>query len=288
MIPGLAYLFINNYIPMVGVLIAFKKMDYRLGMFRSPWIGLKNFEFLFTSNDAWLMTRNTIGYNLLFIAIGTAASIAVAILLFSVSSDKLKNAYQMSVLLPYTISIVIVSYLVYGFLNTDTGFINKSILSALGIQKIFWYMESRYWPYILTIVYLWRVVGYNSVIYYATLVGVDKQYFEASAIDGAGSLKQIQYIILPSLRPTMITLILLAISRIFYSDFGLFYQIPMDSGPLYDVTQTIDTYVFRGLMRLNNIGMSSAAGFYQSIVGFALVLSANLVVKKFDEDNSLF
>ena len=181
-----------------------------------------------------------------------------------------------------------VSYLVYAFLSSDSGFLNSSVLPLLGIEPISWYTSPQYWPVILIIVNIWKGLGYNCIIYYATLVGIDRGYYEAAVIDGANRWKQIIHITLPALKPTIITLTLMAIGKIFYSDFGLFYQVPMNSGPLINVTNTIDTYVYRGLMSLNNISMASAAGVYQSLIGFLLVLSANGIVRKLSADNALF
>lgn len=287
-LPGLVYLIINNYIPMSGIIIAFKNVNWRKGILASPWAGFSNFEYLFKTRDAWTITRNTICYNLVFIVLGTVMAIAIAILLNEIRSKKLKQVYQTVFLLPYLISIVVVSYLVFAMLSIDSGFINKSVLAALGKDSIAWYTEPKYWPFILVIVYLWKTFGYNSIIYYATLVGVDHSYYEAAAIDGATRWQQIRHVTLPALTPTIITLTLLSVGKIFYSDFGLFYQVPMNSGPLLDVTNTIDTYVYRGLIQLNDLGMSSAAGVYQSLVGFILVLAANKVVSRVDKDNALF
>ena len=287
-LPGLVYLIINNYIPMSGIIIAFKNVNWRKGILASPWAGFSNFEYLFKTRDAWTITRNTICYNLVFIVLGTVMAIAIAILLNEIRSKKLKQVYQTVFLLPYLISIVVVSYLVFAMLSIDSGFINKSVLAALGKDSIAWYTEPKYWPFILVIVYLWKTFGYNSIIYSATLVGVDHSYYEAAAIDGATRWQQIRHVTLPALTPTIITLTLLSVGKIFYSDFGLFYQVPMNSGPLLDVTNTIDTYVYRGLIQLNDLGMSSAAGVYQSLVGFILVLAANKVVSRVDKDNALF
>lgn len=288
MIPGAIYLIINNYIPMAGITIAFEQFNYSKGMWGSPFVGLKNFEFLFKTKDAWIITRNTLLYNTAFIVLGTVLAIAVAILLNEIHSSLAKKIYQTTILVPFLISIVVVSYLVYAFLSSDSGFINNSILKPLGMEPVSWYTSPQYWPFILILVNIWKGLGYNCIIYYATLVGIDKGYYEAAVIDGANRWQQVIHITLPSLKPTIITLTLMAIGKIFYSDFGLFYQVPMNSGPLMDVTNTIDTYVYRGLMSLNNISMSSAAGVYQSLVGFLLVLTANWVVKKLSPDNALF
>lgn len=288
MIPGAVYLIINNYIPMTGIVIAFKQFNYGKGIWGSPFIGFKNFEFLFSTKDAWIITRNTLLYNVAFIVLGTACAIAVAILLNEIHSSAAKKIYQTTILVPFLISIVVVSYLVYAFLSTESGFLNKTILPALGLEPVSWYTESKYWPFILILVNLWKGLGYNCIIYYATLVGIDRGYYEAAVIDGANRWQQVVHITLPALKPTIITLTLMAIGRIFYSDFGLFYQVPMNSGPLLDVTNTIDTYVYRGLMSLNNISMASAAGVYQSLIGFLLVLAANFIVKKSSSENALF
>lgn len=287
MIPGLVYLVINNYIPMLGIIIAFKKINFRLGIIKSPFVGLDNFEYLFKTKDAWVITRNTIGYNSVFIVLGTCVAITVAILLNEVTKEKLRGVYQSLILLPFLVSIVVVSYLVFAFLSTDSGFFNNLRASA-GLKPISWYTTTKYWPFIIPIVQLWKTFGYSSIIYYATLVGIDRTYYEAAVVDGANKWHQIRFITLPLLRPTIITLVLLQIGRIFYSDFGLFFQVPMNSGPLYSVTNTIDTYVYRGLLQTNNVGMSSAAGLYQSVVGFLLVFTVNHVVSKLSKENALF
>ncbi|WP_342772903.1 ABC transporter permease [Paenibacillus taihuensis] len=269
-------------------MIAFKKINYRIGILHSPWVGLKNFEFLFKTKEAWTITRNTILYNLTFIVIGTVIAVGVAMLLNQIRQNGARKSYQTIILLPHLISIVVVSYLVFGFLSTESGFVNNSILEPLGIAPISWYSTAKFWPYIIVIVAIWKSFGYSCIIYYATLVGIDKSYYEAAVIDGASRWKQMKHITLPGLKSIIIILTLMSISKIFYSDFGLFYQVPMNSGALIDITNTIDTYVYRGLAKLNNIGMASAAGFFQSIVGFVLVILANYIVKKIDEDSALF
>ncbi len=287
MVPGLAYLLINNYIPMLGIVIAFKQVNFRKGIIASPWVGLSNFKFLF-KGDAWIITRNTLGYNILFILLTPIIAITVAILLNELRSAMSKKFYQTVILIPYLISIVVTSYLVYAFLATDNGYFNNTILPLFGLEAKSWYSSPQYWPFILVLVHIWKGFGYSTIIYYATLVGIDSGYYEAAAIDGANRWKRIVHVTLPALKPTIITLTLLSIGRIFYSDFGLFYQVPMSSGPLLDVTNTIDTYVYRALMQSNNIGMSSAAGVYQSIIGFILVLGANILTRKISAEDALF
>lgn len=283
MLPGMIYLIVNNYIPMAGLVVAFKKYNYKNGIWGSEWNGLNNFKFLFSTRDAWLIIRNTLGYNLLFIVTGTVFAIAVAIILNEIRGRLSKKVYQTFILIPYLISMVVVSYIVYAFLSADSGFLNKSLGTNIN-----WYMTAKYWPIILIIVNLWKCFGYNSIIYYATVIGIDTSLYEAAVVDGASRWQRIWHVTLPGLRPTIITLTLLAIGRVFYSDFGLFYQVPQNSGLLYDVTTTIDVYVYKGLMLLNDVGRSAAAGFFQSICGFIVVLAANLVVNKIDKDNALF
>lgn len=288
MLPGCAYLIINNYIPMTGIVLAFKQYHFKTGIYHSPNVGFKNFKFLFTTKDAWVITRNTICYNLVFILLGTVLAVGVAILLNEIRAKLAKKLYQTVILIPFLISIVIVSYLVYAFLNTENGFLNNGILKPLGKSPISWYSSPQYWPVILVIVNLWKGLGYNCILFYATLLGIDRELYEAAVIDGANRWQQIKHITLPGLKTTLVILTLMSISKIFYSDFGLFYQVPMNQGTLMDVTNTIDTYVYRGLMTSTNLGMTAAAGLYQSFVGFVLVVTANLVVRRIDPESALF
>ena len=285
LLPGLVYFIINNYMPMAGIFMAFKKVNFLQGIWASPWCGLDNFKFLFATDDAWEITRNTILYNLAFIILGTAMAIMIAVLMNEIGRLAIAKLIQPALLFPYLLSMVIVAYVVYAFLNSETGFINNSILGGEGPR---WYSEAKYWPVILTIVYLWKSAGYQSIVYMAGIAGIDKSIYEAAKVDGASKLKQIFSITLPMLKPTIIIMCLMAIGKIFNSDFGLFYQVPMNSGALYSTTQTIDTYVYRGLLELNDVGMSSAASVYQSVVGFVLVMVSNLIVRKVDQENALF
>lgn len=288
-LPGALYLLMDKYLPMSGLVIAFKQVNWRKGILASDWVGLSNFTYLFKTKDAFNITRNTLGYNACFIVLGTLFAITVAIILNEIRSKAAKQFYQTVILMPYLISIVVVSYLVFAMLSSETGFVNNTILKAFGVDPISWYTEPKYWPFILVIVHLWKVFGYDTILYYATLVGIDQSYYEAAVVDGANRWQQIIHVTIPNLLPTIITLTLMSIGKIFYSDFGLFYQVPMDSGPLMDVTSTIDTYVYRSLISLNDLGRSSAAGVYQSVVGFVLVLAANWAVKKVGgEENGLF
>lgn len=284
--PGIIYIIINNYLPMAGILIAFKKVDYSLGIFKSPWVGFDNFKYLFTTNDAFIITRNTLLYNIAFIIIGNLMGIIVAIALSEIFSSKLQKFFQTSILLPHMISMVIVAYIVFGFLGNQSGWINKTFFTE--DTSINFYQSSLYWPFILVFVNTWKILGYGSIIYLSSVVGIDRSLYEASYVDGCGRFRQIFNITLPLLKPTIITMVLIQAGRIFYSDFGLFYQVPMNSGSLFSVTQTIDTYVYRSLMLNNSISMASAAGAFQSVVGFFFVLIINYIVRKLDKENALF
>ena len=285
-VPGILYLLINNYVPMGGLIVAFKTYSAKRGILGSKWAGFSYFEYLFKTKAAWIITRNTILYNIAFIILGTVMAVIVAIFLSEIRSKTASRVYQSVILLPFLISWVIISYLVYAFLSADSGFLNNTVLAALGMEPVMWYSEPIYWPFILILVSLWQGTGYTSIIYYASVIGIDRGYYEAAEIEGAGPWKKIRYITLPLLRPTIITMMLLSVGRIFYSDFGLFYQIPMNSGAILKATNVIDTYVYRGLMQQANIGMSAAAGLYQSVVGFVCVLVANGIVRKIDKDSA--
>ena len=288
MLPALLYLLINKYIPMAGMVIAFKKLNFAKGIWASPWAGLKNFKFLFASKDAWVITRNTLLYNVAFIFVNMVIGIAIAILITEVKNTKIKKIYQSAILLPFLMSMVILSYIVYALLSAENGLVNNSILPLFHIDPIQWYQKPKYWPAILIIANCWKGVGYGCLIYIAALIGIDPSFYEAARLDGASKWQEITKITLPSLVPTIITLLLLSIGRIFYSDFGLFYQVPMNSGVLFPTTNVIDTYVYRALIEQGNISMSSAAGVYQSLVGFCVVMLSNWIVRKVDKDQALF
>lgn len=287
-LPGAIYMLINNYIPMGGIIVAFKQYNARAGIMGSPWNGLSNFQFLFSSPDAFTITRNTILYNLAFIVMNMVVGIIFAIFICDVVNEKLKKTYQSAILFPYLMSAVILGYIVYAFLSQSTGIMNNTILKAFGHNGVDWYSTANYWPFILVFVNLWKGVGYGCLIYISTINGIDTSLYEAAGLDGATKWQQIKYVTLPELKPTVITLTLMSVGRIFFSDFGLFYQVPRNSGLLYSTTNVIDTYVYRGLMEQGNIGMSAAAGFYQSVVGFIVVLAANLIVRKISPDDALF
>jgi len=289
MIPGFLYILINNYLPMFGIVIAFKEINFAKGILQSDWIGLANFKYLFQTSDAYIITRNTILYNVVFIIAGTVLSFITALMLIEIKNKFLLRTYQAIISMPHLISWVILSYLVYAFLSAENGLLNRTILPMLGIEgDISWYTEAKYWPVILTLVDFWKGVGYGSIVFFAALLGINEEYYEAARIDGASRWKQITGITLPLVVPVIIVMTLLKLGRIFYSDFGLFYQVTLNSGALFETTATIDTYVFNGLTGGGNMGMSAAAGFYQSIVGFILVITVNYLVRRKDKESALF
>lgn len=288
LLPGAVYLFINNYIPMTGIVVAFKTYNVNDGIYGSPWAGLKNFEFLFGTNEAAIIVRNTLLYNVAFIIVNMVVGIILAIFISDVVNNRMKKLYQSSILLPFLISIVVVSYIVFALLSHENGMFNKTLLPLLGLDPVQWYNDTTWWPLILIITNCWKGVGYGTLIYIAAIAGIDQSFYEAAELDGASKWQQITQITLPCLVPSIITLLIMNIGRIFYSDFGLFYQVPQNSGSLYSVTNTIDTYVYRALMSTGGIGRSSAAGLLQSVVGFTLVMVSNLVVRKASAENTIF
>ncbi|GAA0134978.1 sugar ABC transporter permease [Paenibacillus sp. YSY-4.3] len=291
-LPGALWFLFFSYLPMLGTVIAFKQYRFHRDGFwasivNSKWVGWDNFKFLFSTNDAFVITRNTLLYNLAFIFIGLALSVLLAIVLSEIVNKRLAKIYQTGMFLPYFLSWVIVGYFAFSFLSSERGLLNQ-VFKGLGMDPVQWYADPKYWPFIIILVYLWKAVGYNSVVYLAAIMGIDRSLYEAAMIDGANKWQQIRRITIPMLAPIITIMTLLAVGKIFYADFGLFYQVPRNSGSLYAVTNVIDTYVYRGLKTTGEIGMSTAAGLYQSIVGFTLVMTSNYIVRKFDKDNALF
>jgi putative aldouronate transport system permease protein len=285
--PALLLLLAFNYIPIPGIIIAFKNFKASKGLFGSNWVGLANFQFLFSSNTAWRITRNTLMLNSIFIVTGVAMSLAVALLLNEVRQPGLARFYQSAVFFPYFVSWVIVGMFTYAILNADNGMLDMTLVK-IGLQPIHWYAQSGYWPYILTIVNLWKSSGYWSIIYLAAIMGINTEYYEAAMIDGASRWQQVFSITLPLLIPLIIINVLLSVGHIFFADFGLFYYVTNNSSMLYPTTDVIDTYVFRALQSMGDFGMAAAAGLYQSVVGFVLIVLSNWVVKRIDPEKSLF
>ncbi|WP_438448732.1 ABC transporter permease [Gorillibacterium sp. sgz5001074] len=288
MLPAILILVFNNYVPMLGVLIAFKNINYTDGFIHSPWNGLNNFKFLFDTAVAWEITRNTLAYNVVFIAMNLIMGVALAIMFSEMRSKWAAKFHQSTMFLPYLLSWVVIGYLVFSFLGAEHGLLNTWLFPKLGWDPVEWYTESKYWPYILPIVNTWRNVGYFAVIYLASMLGVDPEYYEAALIDGATKRQQIMQITIPLIRPVIIVMTLLQIGRIFYADFGLFFQVTQNAGALYPTTQVIDTYVYQTFLVMGDIGMSSAAGLFQALVGFLLVLGTNLVIRRISKEDALF
>lgn len=286
-LPGMLAILLFSYIPLVmGFVLPFKDVNYSLGIWKSPWAGIENFKFLFTSDAAWRITRNTVVLNFLFIVTVLVCSIICALFLYQVTAKYVKT-YQTIMFFPYFISWVVGSYVLLSLLDMENGLLN-SILQSFGREPILWYSEAKYWPVIMVIANLWKNIGYYTIIYYTGLLGINEEYYEAAKIDGAGRMQQIRYITLPLLKPVVITLLLLQLSKIFFGNFDMFYNLTMDSAPLYPTTDIIDTYVYRSLKSMGDLGMSSAAGLYQSIVGFVIVFVVNGILRKVDKENALF
>lgn len=285
--PVLIHLAIFAYLPMFGVVLAFKDFKYNLGILGSPWSGIDNFVFFFTSLDAWRITRNTVGYSLLFMVTGNVVSITLALFLYEMKSRAAVKTYQTIAILPHFLSWVVVGYMTYAVFNPVHGALN-GLLSRLGMAEVNVYTSPEAWPFLMPFLNIWKGAGMGTILFYAALMGINREYFEAARIDGASKLQVIWNISIPFLLPVMTILLILALGNVFRADFGLFYEIPRNSGSLYRTTDVIDTYVFRALREHGDISMSAAVGFYQSIVGFVTILLANWGVRRLDPDSSLF
>lgn len=288
MLPAIIILILNNYIPMFGIVIAFKNINYTDGILGSPWSGFDNFKYLFMTKDSITIIRNTLLYNSGFIILNLIFPLAFALMLNEIKNRFLAKLHQTIMFLPYFLSMVVISYLAYAFLSDTNGYLNNTLLPMLGLEKVQWYFTKEVWPYILSMVNTWKNMGYFTVIYMAAIIGIDEEYYEAATIDGASKFKQIFTITIPLLTPIITIMTLLQIGRIFNADFGLFFQVPRESGVLFPVTNVIDTYVYRTFITVGDIGLSSAAGLIQSVVGFTLVFLSNWIVRKIDSDNALF
>jgi putative aldouronate transport system permease protein len=285
--PAVAFFLLFAYVPMAGIIIAFKHYDYAGGIFGSPWNGLDNFRFFFESGDAWRVTRNTALYNIAFIVVNNALQIFAAIMLFEVGGKWFRKITQSALFLPYFISWVVVGAIAYNLLNYDIGTVN-ALLRGLGLEPIDIYNTPAYWPYILVLVSAWKGLGYGTVMYLAAITGIDTEQYEAAEIDGANIFQRIRKVTIPNLYPTIIILVLLAVGNIFRGDFGMFYNMIGNNGLLFSSTDVIDTFVFRSLITSNDIGMSAAAGVFQSVLGFATIMTVNYAVRKYDKDRALF
>ena len=291
-LPGAAWLILFFYIPVFGNIVAFK--DYHItgegfidSVMKSKWVGFDNFKFLFSSKDAYIITRNTVLYNLGFIFLGLIVSVGIAIIFSELRSKRVVKVLQTSMLFPYFLSWVIISFFTDAFLNVDKGLVNH-ILASLGMKAINFYSELWIWPALLLFLGIWKGFGYSSVMYYATIMGIDPTFYEAATVDGASKWQRIRNITIPQLSSLITVLTILAVGNIFRADFGLFYQIPHNAGALYSVTNVIDVYVYNGLTKSGDIGMTAAAGLYQSVVGLVLVLISNIIARRIDKNAALF
>ena len=282
--PAFLVFLIFSYIPMTGLVMAFKDFDFKMGVWNSPWNGLDNFKFLLVSKSTFAqITFNTIAYYVIFTVIGMFLEIVLAIAMDQLVFKKLGKVMQCVLIIPIFISFTAVQFIVYAFLSSDTGMINH----LFGVSTR-WYMEAKYWPIILTIVKIWNGTGYGSVLYMSVLAGIDPQLYEAADIDGANKWQQIKHVTLPSLVPMITVMLLLSVGSIMHSDTGLFYQVTRNSGTLYSTTQVIDSYILNSIFHNSNFGFTAAATFFQSIVGTVLILASNAAVKKVSPDNALF
>lgn len=292
--PGAIWLLLLRYLPMGGIILAFK--NYKIypkdptflnNLIHSKWVGLDNFKFLFTTGDSWVMIRNTLAYNIVFIILGMIIPVAFAIMMSELSKKFVAKTYQTLMFFPYFLSWVVVSYFLNAFIDAQYGLIPMAQRAA-GETAVSWYTTPGPWPYIIVFANLWKNVGYSTVLYLAAITGIDQTQYEAAAIDGASKWQQILHVTLPNLRTMIAILFILNVGKIFNADFGLFWNVPMQNGALFSVTQVIDTYIYRVLMNTGNIGQSTAAGLLQNIVGFICIIGANTVVKKIDSDSTLF
>lgn len=292
--PGALWLLLLRYLPMGGIILAFK--NYKIypkdptflnNLIHSKWVGLDNFKFLFTTGDSWVMIRNTLAYDIVFIILGVIIPVAFAVMMSELSKKFVAKTYQTLMFFPYFLSWVVVSYFLNAFIDAQYGLIPMAQRAA-GETAVSWYTTPGPWPYIIVFANLWKNVGYSTVLYLAAITGIDQTQYEAAAIDGASKWQQILHVTLPNLRTMIAILFILNVGKIFNADFGLFWNVPMQNGALFSVTQVIDTYIYRVLMNTGNIGQSTAAGLLQNIVGFICIIGANAVVKKIDSDSTLF
>ena len=291
--PVAIWLILIRYLPMFGIVMAFldyrlptRKMPFPINLLHSEWVGLDNFQFLFTS-DALTMIRNTLGYNIVWIALGLMLAVALAIMMSELTKKFLAKTYQTLMFFPYFLSWVVAAYFLFAFLDPTNGMIVRA-QKAAGMTPVDWYNEPKYWPLILTICSMWKNTGYSTVLYLSAITGIDRSQYEAAAVDGATKWQQMLHVTLPHLKPIIIVLLIMNVGKIFNADFGLFWSVPMNSAPLFPVTQVVDTYVYRSYKFTGDVGMSTAAGFLQNLVGFICIMGANAIVRRLDEDSSLF
>jgi len=287
LLPATIYVVVFNYLPMSGIVLAFKDYNYADGVFGSPWNGLNNFRFFFQSGQAFKVTRNTVLFNVAFISFNLLLQLSVAVFLSEIKGIRFKKTAQTFMFLPHFLSWVVISVIAFNLLNYENGVFNK-ILENMGFEKIQFYTTPKHWTWLMVFFNAWKGVGYGSILYLAAIMGIDTSIYEAAEIDGANVFQRIFKITIPSLKPTIVILLLLSIGGIFRGNFDMFYNLIGRNGLLYDVTDVIDTFTFRSLLTNNDIGMSAASGLYQSVFCFITILIANGLVKRYDRDYSLF
>lgn len=287
-LPAVICLILFNYLPMFGTVLAFQNYTVKGGFFGSEWVGFKNFEFLFSTTDAWRITRNTVLYNVAFILLNTSLSVLLAILFNELYVKRLAKTLQTMIIMPNFLSYAVIAIIAYAFLKGGNDGIVNRLVKAFGGKPRDWYTYKPIWPFLLVFINAWKGVGYGSIVYVASISGISQEYYEAAVLDGASKVQQARYITLPYLKKIIVIMLILNVGSLLRGDFGLFYNVTQNNGRLYEYTDVIDTYIYRALKSLGNTGMSAAASLYQSAVGFVLVIAANLVVRKIDEESSLF
>ena len=286
-LPGYILSLVFCYLPMFGIIIAFKKYNPNIGILQSKWVGFDNFKFFFQSNDFFRLMRNTIGYGVLFLFLENFFNIIVAYAFYNVNKKSALKYYQTTSILPNFISMVLIAYIVYAFLNPINGLLNRFI-ESMGGTGIDWYSTPNAWIFILPIVQVWKNVGMGALLYYACMVGIDESLFEAADLDGASKLQHLLYIIIPEIGALLGLKLIMGVGGLVSGDFGLFYQVPMNVGTLYPTTDIINTYVFRALQSGTNMERTAAVGLFQSLAGMVLLVATNTIVKKVSPENSMF
>ncbi len=288
LLPTIIFYVIHNYLPMVGLYFAFTDFNFRKGLFGSPFVGFKNFEFLFVSGTLTRLTLTTIAYNVVFIVLGNIMKLGTAIIIDQVSGRLFKKVNQTLILMPHFVSFVILGLFAYNIFSYENGLINNIVVNVLGGEPLSFYTNASWWPFIITFFEIWKTLGYGTVTYLATIKGISREYYEAARVDGATVFQQIRYITIPSVKPTFIILLTYAMGSIVRGQFALFYQLIGNNGLLFSTTDILDTYVYRATMHNFDYGVGTAVGLYQSILGFGIVMLVNYFIKKKEPDHALF
>lgn len=286
-VPGLLFFLVFSYFPIYGIMIAFKDYDFAKGITGSDWVGFRNFNYFFTSDDFWIILRNTLLLNVLFIVFTTVAAVLIALMFNEIRNKYFKRISQSLIFLPYFMSWIVIGMIVQSLFGGEEPMLNVW-LQNLGMEPVNWMFESSLWPYILTVIRVWQGAGYLSIIFLAAITGISEDLYEAARIDGASKLQIVTRITLPLLVPTIMIMTLLAVGKIFNGDFAMIYAIIGDNSMLYPTTDVIDTFVFRSMRQLHDFGMSSAVGLFQSVMGLIFVIAANWVTRRVSKESALF